>query len=179
MVRCAQSRFASVVSHPLTPACSLHHPDHSALAPHLRLRVQAARSHPGLPPHNRTCVCFLRLCRRSSHSTYPTALPPPHNRFHVLHHMLQAVGSSNKRHNDPSVRTHPGVPFILVQRAWRFERRAIDWPRPSEDQISRSAACLCREPRTTCLGEQRVSSGCDISNDASTSVDTEDVGSFS
>lgn len=107
--------------------------------------------------------------------TYPTALSPPHNRFHVLHQILQAVGSNKCcwRHNDPSVGTHPGVPFILAQHAWRFERRAINWSCPS-DQISRSA-CLCREPWTAYLSEQCITYGCNISTHPSTLVDTEHV----
>lgn len=114
--------------------------------------------------------------RHSSHFI-PTALSPPHHRFHVLHRMLQAVGS-NKQHNDPSVRTHPGIHFILVQRAWRFERRAVNRS-CLPDQISKSVS-LCREPHTASSSSSSssacVSSECHISTHPSAAADTEDVG---
>ena len=68
-----------------------------------------------------------------------TALPHPLNRFHALPRLLPTIGS-NKRHSGPYVDTHPGVPFILVQHAWHFERRAFIFPNLSE-YVSRSA-CL-------------------------------------
>lgn len=50
--------WCTVALHPLITSidsvCSLLHPSPSDHAPHLRFSAQA-RSHPGLPPHNRTC----------------------------------------------------------------------------------------------------------------------------
>lgn len=64
--------FASLEPHPLIPICSLHHThpflDH---APHLHLRAQARGTHPGLPPHNRTCFHLMCRMRRSSTSYLP------------------------------------------------------------------------------------------------------------
>ncbi len=151
--------------------CSLHHqcPSDHAL---LHLRAQA-RTHPGLPPHNRTYFQMMPTLDNVAHTYILTALSHRHNRFHAVHHLLQKVGS-NKQHNDPSADIHPGVPFIPAQHAWRFEWRAIIWSCPS-DQKSRSV-CLCREPCTARFSIQPVSSGYDISALPSTSVDTEDMG---
>jgi hypothetical protein len=143
--------LCTVALHPLIPSIDSHITVSTIQTLPLSLPTSgSARRRAPIPAFHPTTVRVFSddadVGRDIAHtSCIPTDLSPPHNRFHVLHHMLQAVGSNNKRHNDPSVRTHPGVPFIPVRRAWRFERRAINGSCPS-DQISRSAACQCREP---------------------------------
>ncbi|KAH9961232.1 hypothetical protein BC827DRAFT_333397 [Russula dissimulans] len=105
--------------------------------------------------------------------------PPPHNSLsHPLNPLLalprhlQTV-ASHKRHSDPSVDSLLGVPFLLVQHAWRFERLAFHSPSQS-GYVSR--------PRTAHLSghhpiaNERLFDACTKPTPSSIVVDTEVLG---
>jgi|SRR5712672_50087 len=107
------------------------------------------------------------------------ALSHPHNPLLALPRLLQAA-ESHRRQIDLSVDTLLGVPFVLVQHAWRFEWLVFHSPSPSY-HVSTSAGA-CKRPRTAHFGShypianERLSAACTTPTPRPTLADPEVLG---